>query len=745
MRDSKNSLIGSPLPDGVILGNYEIRGVLGQGGFGITYWAIDKQLGREVVLKEHFPQGMCKRSEDGASVLPINAQYRVFYERSLNSFCKEARIIAALNHPGVVHIHDLFQALGTAYIVMDYEDGVLLTTWLEEHGREINRVSKVLASLLDTLSYLHSIEVFHRDIKPANIIVKEGDVPVLLDFGAALDGLPERTITIMASPKFSPPEQYDSNGNIGPWSDLFALGRTMIVGLGERLREYPTRFRLSLQKATRLEIKERFQTAAQWQAYLRKPPAENRFLAVIAVLVLVVISLGAVWIFNGKDRLLTTPEASPPPVVEVSSPPADVTNAETEKEVPAKTDDDIAKTVPDNSTADEGKSEQSTAPIKEDISPQPMTPQVTHEPSTDSAVQADDQSYAPDTLVGLRLQIWGDELLQLNTSLRQLPLFAQFYIFRDYNNLADNWVKKDKPYYPEGLMAAELIQFKPDGRWSIPKGISGNYGYIKVSDTQGVVVFETLDEYDETSLFYFYLYFTEKGKGVAIAGDGGEYTLGNIAFELSTDNLDLVKRKIPESTYTLFPYLKDEALTKVVAPDAVAGRMVQFDASEAEYCTAYRMPRGLEGYEQQKFYVKNLADALQSRTRAWRRGGKLPMTEPISFTGMTSYVYLSEKGWYICDKHTEKRIKLEINRPDGKVDLFIMEFVKPGEGWAAYYGGGDKVIRNIKFHMELIPQKNHNDIAPNDFFKDVIKKLEQEEAELNKMEEEAKKNDSSAG
>ncbi len=707
--DSKDFLDGSHLPDGVILGNYEVRGVLGQGGFGITYWAIDTQLGREVVLKEHFPQGLCRREEDSAEVTPLSESMAADYERSLDSFCKEARIIAALNHPGAVHIHDLFQALGTAYIVMDYVEGNLLTSWLKEHGRETDRVRKALVALLDTLSYLHSMEVFHRDIKPSNIIVTADDAPVLLDFGSALEGAAERTITVMASPKYSPPEQYDGHGKIGPWSDLFALGRTFIVGLGDYLNDYPPQFREALRKATRLEIKERFQTAAQWQAYLEAEQGNRRTVMAGILSVLIAIIFSVVWIVNKEE------EPPVPPSHTIAPEPKQIAAAESDPVKKGANRDVLPKPEPVQMPA-------------EAASPRIVPAQTTeaHSPQSESGAQADSKSYAPDTLVGLRMQTWCSNVLQLNANFRELPLSAQFYLLRDYRQLT-NWMIRS-PFYPEGIMAAELIQFKPDGRWNIPKGKSGNYGYIKMSDTQGVVVFEVLDEYDETSLFYFYLYFTERGKGVAIAGDGAEYTLGNIAFELSTDNLDLVKRKIPESTDILFPYLKDESLTKAVAPNAVAGRMVQFDASEAEYCLTSPMQKGVNEYNQQKFYKKALGAALQSR--GWRPGGKLPMTESISFIDKTEYAYLSEKGWYICNKLTEKRIGLDINRPDGKVDYYIMEFVKPGEGVATYYGGGDKVIRNIRFQMNLIPKEKGNDIAPDEFFKGVIKKLEKEEAEF---------------
>ena len=132
------------LPNGTLLGSYEIKGVLGQGGFGISYWAIDRQLGREIVLKEHYPVGLCKRDIDGAEVIPADSSQENDYNRSLASFCREARIVAALDHPGIVRIHDIFQALGTAYIVMAFAEGCTLDQWLAQHSQDPNQVQKLL-------------------------------------------------------------------------------------------------------------------------------------------------------------------------------------------------------------------------------------------------------------------------------------------------------------------------------------------------------------------------------------------------------------------------------------------------------------------------------------------------------------------------------------------------------------------------------------------------------------------------
>ena len=290
------------LPNGTLLGSYEIKGVLGQGGFGISYWAIDRQLGREIVLKEHYPVGLCKRDIDGAEVIPADSSQENDYNRSLASFCREARIVAALDHPGIVRIHDIFQALGTAYIVMAFAEGCTLDQWLAEHSQDPNQVEKLLLSLLDILSYLHLREVFHRDIKPSNIMVKEDGSAVLLDFGAALEGLPTRTMTVMASATFSPPEQYLGDGNIGPWSDLFALGRSFLSVLNGKLDSYPRPLKASLGKATRLEIEDRFQSAEEWKMYLLEEGKQKRSYIWVWSIIIVCLLIAAVPLYFGTRK-----------------------------------------------------------------------------------------------------------------------------------------------------------------------------------------------------------------------------------------------------------------------------------------------------------------------------------------------------------------------------------------------------------------------------------------------------------
>lgn len=277
------------LAPGTLLGNFVIESVLGQGGGAVTYYCTDSLLGREVALKEHFPHGLCRRGENGR-VVPLEGCEEIF-EQSVEVFLREAQTVAGLKHPDIVPIHDVLSRNGTAYAVLEYEEGVTLDAWLTAHAHKPRRVQRVLLRLLSVLTYLHERSVYHRDIKPANILVRAGDAPILLDFGAAHVGDDSGLHTIVGTPNFAAPEQFDAEGKRGPWSDLYALGSSFLHGLGaENAAALPRRLRNSLYKATRREPDKRFQTAAEWMAALTRP---RRRLLLAAVLFLL-LSAGAV-------------------------------------------------------------------------------------------------------------------------------------------------------------------------------------------------------------------------------------------------------------------------------------------------------------------------------------------------------------------------------------------------------------------------------------------------------------------
>ena len=300
--------LGGALPLGTLLGHCEVRELLGRGGGGISYLAYDAHLEREVVIKEHFPPTLCFRRPGDAAVHPVSD---AGYERSLEAFCREARILAGVNHLGVVKVYDIFQACGTAYMVMEYVEGERLGDWLPAHAAEVQGVCAVLLQLLEALGYLHAHEVLHRDIKPSNIIIRDDAQPVLIDFGAAMLGTPPTTITLVGTPGYAAPEQFQQHGRVGPWSDLYALahsfGKLLPV---KELRRYPRGFVRALKRAGEDDIDRRYACAADWEGELRY---QQNGAARVWLLVVGSFLLGMMSVFAWA---LLAPQEAPAEVIE---------------------------------------------------------------------------------------------------------------------------------------------------------------------------------------------------------------------------------------------------------------------------------------------------------------------------------------------------------------------------------------------------------------------------------------------
>ena len=214
------------LPLDSMLMEYHLISVLGVGGFGITYLARDTLLEKDVAIKEYFPAADVARVEGGTVTL-TNTQRTDEYQSGLDGFLKEARTLAGFSHPQIVRVNRFFKAHGTGYMVMDYEEGESLKTYLEKNPFPPERVIKsLLALLLDGVGKVHEVGFLHRDIKPDNIFIRADGKPVLLDFGSARHAIggTERTLTTLLTPGYAPFEQYTSKSDQGPWSDIYALG-----------------------------------------------------------------------------------------------------------------------------------------------------------------------------------------------------------------------------------------------------------------------------------------------------------------------------------------------------------------------------------------------------------------------------------------------------------------------------------------------------------------------------------------
>ena len=214
---------------------YCIESVLGQGGFGITYLATQEILERKVCIKEFFMRDFCSRSESDSSVTLGTSANKELLERYLAKFVKEARTISQLEHPNIIHIHDIFKENGTAYYVMDYIEGESLSDLVKRRGAlpEEEAVTYIRA-VAEALRYVHARSINHLDVKPGNIMVRTSDHHVfLLDFGLSkqydVAGNQTSSTPLGISHGYAPIEQYSPEGikSFSPQTDIYSLGATL--------------------------------------------------------------------------------------------------------------------------------------------------------------------------------------------------------------------------------------------------------------------------------------------------------------------------------------------------------------------------------------------------------------------------------------------------------------------------------------------------------------------------------------
>jgi serine/threonine protein kinase len=219
-----------------LVGEYKIIRVLGSGGFGNTYLAVDHNLSREVAIKEFF-----RVTSPFARIKPPSVSRarssRTTSSGVLDRFVQEAKLLAKFRHPNIVRVFRTFEANHTSYIVLDYVRRANVEAWLQRLKRRPTQqeLDELVAPLTDALALLLEAKVLHRDIKPANICIREetGD-PVLLDFGASKYSMSEMTGTTAAivSRGYSPYEAYASDSKQqGAWTDIYALGATLYRAL----------------------------------------------------------------------------------------------------------------------------------------------------------------------------------------------------------------------------------------------------------------------------------------------------------------------------------------------------------------------------------------------------------------------------------------------------------------------------------------------------------------------------------
>jgi serine/threonine protein kinase len=218
------------LPLGTRLGDYRLDAIIGHGGFGITYRAFDTQLAKFVAIKEYFPVEFAMRRSDG-EVAPRGTRFTDDFVWGRERFLDEARALARFRHAHIVPVLRYFEANGTAYTVMEFEDGRSVAQLLRTPNRRLqaDEVRRLAEGLLSGLRAVHAQGFLHRDIKPSNIIVRHDGVPVLIDFGAARQAMGgrTRTLTSILTPQYAPIEQYALDGKQGPWSDIYSAAAVL--------------------------------------------------------------------------------------------------------------------------------------------------------------------------------------------------------------------------------------------------------------------------------------------------------------------------------------------------------------------------------------------------------------------------------------------------------------------------------------------------------------------------------------
>jgi serine/threonine protein kinase len=217
-------------------GKYTIERVIGEGGFGITYYARHNALGHCFAVKEFFISGYSMRSTLRKTVVLQGIDADV-YQKYLQKFIEEAQTLARLDHPNIVRVVDIFEENNTAYIVMPFVEGQTLQQIVDKGGRlDYETAVNYIAQVAEAVAYIHERDILHRDIKPENIIITPENRAVLIDFGSAREFVHDKTAahTSIITAGYAPPEQYSTVSRKGAYSDIYSLGATFYFTLTAR-------------------------------------------------------------------------------------------------------------------------------------------------------------------------------------------------------------------------------------------------------------------------------------------------------------------------------------------------------------------------------------------------------------------------------------------------------------------------------------------------------------------------------
>lgn len=292
MADEDNTLCYIELREGTVLcdGKYTIKKKIGEGGFGITYLAIQHGLNRTVCIKEYFLAGKCLREPHSKTIMAQGSGSSVF-EKYRQAFVREAKMLASLKHANIVEVIDVFDENNTSYMAMPFIEGRSLQKIVEERGPlPYPEVVNYMAQIANAVGYIHERHILHRDIKPDNIMITADYKAILIDFGSAREFEHDKTQvhTSMVTHGYAPTEQYTANSRKGAYTDIYAIGATMyflltgVVPLeaASRLTEplpepksivpsLPVEANRTIMKAMQLKSENRHQSIAEFMDDLR--------------------------------------------------------------------------------------------------------------------------------------------------------------------------------------------------------------------------------------------------------------------------------------------------------------------------------------------------------------------------------------------------------------------------------------------------------------------------------------------
>ncbi|HMU99540.1 MAG TPA: serine/threonine-protein kinase [Rhodocyclaceae bacterium] len=221
-----------PLPPGTVIDTYRVEKLISRGGYSLVYLARDSEEGL-VVIKEYLPDALATRAA-GSLEPQVNPEGQGKFNTGMRSFLEEAKLLARIRHPNVVSVLNFSKAHGTAYLVMRHEEGCSLHEHIVRKAKAGAPIREeflrgVFVRLLAGLREVHKQKLLHLDLKPANIFLRRDGNPVLLDFGAARWGLGEAQVNLgnIYTLGFAAPEQQQADGELGPWTDIYAIGATL--------------------------------------------------------------------------------------------------------------------------------------------------------------------------------------------------------------------------------------------------------------------------------------------------------------------------------------------------------------------------------------------------------------------------------------------------------------------------------------------------------------------------------------